>query len=190
MTGRERHLLLVAAQECSLRGLLQGAKWAAELAAELPVMDSDGDLPVVQYTADFVAELGSFTMAKAYFDLHEYDRAAHALRSCSSQRAVFLRCYSQYLAGEKRKENERVDLLGTPLAANSEQSCPRLVGSLFVDPPHPCLLARKNRADFTTYLRPLITTSPRVPLAPQVLPVTTWSQPTPIWRPFAASYRC
>ena len=34
------------------------------------------------------------------------------LRSASNSKAFFLRCYSLYLAGEKRKEEERIELAG------------------------------------------------------------------------------
>jgi hypothetical protein len=36
--------------------------------------------------------------------LQEYSRAAHVLAGISSPEAIFLRCYSLYLAGETRKE--------------------------------------------------------------------------------------
>lgn len=42
----------------------------------------------------------------------EYRRAAHLLRDAQNTKACFLRCYSLYLAGEKRKEEERVELSG------------------------------------------------------------------------------
>ena len=53
-----------------------------------------------------------FLLAKAYFDLKEYRRCAHALRNVPGPKALFLRCYSQYLAGEKRKAEEVVELAG------------------------------------------------------------------------------
>jgi anaphase-promoting complex subunit 8 len=53
-----------------------------------------------------------FLLAKAYFDLKEYRRCAHALRTVAGPKALFLRCYSQYLAGEKRKAEEVVELAG------------------------------------------------------------------------------
>ena len=43
----------------------------------------------------------------------EYRRAAHILRGSQNSKAVFLRCYALYLAGEKRKEEERIELSGT-----------------------------------------------------------------------------
>ena len=69
-----------------------------------------------------------FLLAKSYFDLkallqhtfalsivnedaepcisslQEYRRVAHVLRTSAGNKARFLRCYSLYLAGEKRKE--------------------------------------------------------------------------------------
>jgi len=54
----------------------------------------------------------AFAIAKAYFDLKEYRRAAHALKGARGARATFLRCYSLYLAGEKRKNEEMVEISG------------------------------------------------------------------------------
>jgi anaphase-promoting complex subunit 8 len=45
--------------------------------------------------------------------VREYRRAAHLLASCSSHRAVFLRGYSLYLAGEKRKEDLHIESPGS-----------------------------------------------------------------------------
>ncbi|TKS83983.1 Cell division cycle protein 23 -like protein [Collichthys lucidus] len=51
-------------------------------------------------------------LAKSYFDLKEYDRAAYFLKGCCSQKAYFLYMYSRYLSGEKKKDDETVDSLG------------------------------------------------------------------------------
>lgn len=62
-------------------------------------------------------------LAKAYFDAKEYRRAAHALREVQGNKALFLRCYSLYLAGEQRKEQERIEKsgpLGKADVANKE----------------------------------------------------------------------
>ncbi|OVA14337.1 Tetratricopeptide TPR-1 [Macleaya cordata] len=53
-----------------------------------------------------------YLLAKSYFDCKEYKRAAHALRDQTGKKAVFLRCYALYLAGEKRKEEEMIELDG------------------------------------------------------------------------------
>jgi anaphase-promoting complex subunit 8 len=45
-------------------------------------------------------------LAKTYFDLKEYRRAAHALVGATSWHAIFLRNYALYLAGEKSREEE------------------------------------------------------------------------------------
>lgn len=37
------------------------------------------------------------SLAKSFFDVREYRRAAHALRGVAGQKAVFLRCYATYL---------------------------------------------------------------------------------------------
>ncbi|XP_057474828.1 anaphase-promoting complex subunit 8-like [Actinidia eriantha] len=64
-----------------------------------------------------------YLLAKSYFDCREYRRAAHVLRDQTGTKAVFLRCYALYLAGEKRKEEEMIELegpLGKSDAVNSE----------------------------------------------------------------------
>ncbi|XP_017227550.1 anaphase-promoting complex subunit 8 isoform X4 [Daucus carota subsp. sativus] len=64
-----------------------------------------------------------YLLAKSYFDCREYRRAAHVLRDQTGKRAIFLRCYSLYLAGEKRKEEENIELegpLGKSDALNQE----------------------------------------------------------------------
>ncbi|KAK4427192.1 Anaphase-promoting complex subunit [Sesamum alatum] len=64
-----------------------------------------------------------YLLAKSYFDCREYRRAAHVLRDQIGKKAVFLRCYALYLAGEKRKEEEMIELegpLGKSDAVNRE----------------------------------------------------------------------
>ncbi|CAA2971030.1 anaphase-promoting complex subunit 8 [Olea europaea subsp. europaea] len=64
-----------------------------------------------------------YLLAKSYFDCREYRRAAHVLRDQISKKAIFLRCYALYLAGEKRKEEEMIELegpLGKSDAVNKE----------------------------------------------------------------------
>ncbi|KAH7687584.1 anaphase-promoting complex subunit 8 protein [Dioscorea alata] len=64
-----------------------------------------------------------YLLAKSLFDCREYRRAAHALRDQTGKKSVFLRCYALYLAGEKRKEEEMLELekpLGKSDAVNAE----------------------------------------------------------------------
>ncbi|XP_010515126.1 PREDICTED: anaphase-promoting complex subunit 8-like [Camelina sativa] len=53
-----------------------------------------------------------YLLAKSYFDCREYRRASHVLRDQKSKKSVFLRFYALYLAGEKRKEEEMIELEG------------------------------------------------------------------------------
>ncbi|CAN1753517.1 Anaphase-promoting complex subunit 8, partial [Linum perenne] len=64
-----------------------------------------------------------YILGKSYFDCREYRRAAHALRDQTGNKSVFLRNYALFLAGEKRKEEESIELtgsLGKSDATNSE----------------------------------------------------------------------
>nr|GMC75872.1 anaphase-promoting complex subunit 8 [Ipomoea batatas] len=53
-----------------------------------------------------------YLLAKSYFDCREYRRAAHVLRNQTSKKAIFLRCYALFVAGEKRKDEEIIELEG------------------------------------------------------------------------------
>eukprot|EP01018_Ginkgo_biloba_P038683 Gb_03388 [translate_table: standard] len=64
-----------------------------------------------------------YMLGKAFFDTREYRRAAFALRDAIGKKSLFLRCYALFMAGEKRKEEETVELagpLGKKDAVNSE----------------------------------------------------------------------
>ncbi|AET01800.2 putative acetyltransferase A, auxiliary subunit [Medicago truncatula] len=83
----------------------------------------------VSYVATPVMEEDEFVdgdfylLAKSYFDCREYRRAAHVLRDQIGRKSVFLRSYALYLAGEKRKEEELIELdgpLGKSDAVNQE----------------------------------------------------------------------
>lgn len=56
-----------------------------------------------------------FILAKAYFDLGEYRRASHQVTENKSSLGRFLRYYSLYLAGEKRKNEEMLEVGGSTL---------------------------------------------------------------------------
>nr|XP_028953587.1 LOW QUALITY PROTEIN: anaphase-promoting complex subunit 8-like [Malus domestica] len=62
---------------------------------------------------DDIVDGDFYLLAKSYFDCREYRRAAHVLRDQNGKkRSVFLRSYALYLAGEKRKEEEMIELEG------------------------------------------------------------------------------
>ncbi|GJU27870.1 anaphase-promoting complex subunit 8 [Tanacetum coccineum] len=79
-----------------------------------PVLDEESECNV---DSDF------YLLAKSYFNCREYRRAAHVLKDQVGKKDLFLRCYALYLAGEKRKEEETIELegpLGKSDAVNSE----------------------------------------------------------------------
>ncbi|CAK8565966.1 unnamed protein product [Lathyrus sativus] len=72
---------------------------------------------------DALVDTDFYLLAKSYFDCREYKRAAHVLRDQIGRKSLFLRCYALYLAGEKRKEEEMIELegpLGKSNAGNQE----------------------------------------------------------------------
>ncbi|XP_011875429.1 PREDICTED: cell division cycle protein 23 homolog [Vollenhovia emeryi] len=108
--------LLHAIRECSQRGLLHTTKWLAELNYSLKNVEVDAH----DLTADLKApEIGEaedvYTLAKTYFDLKEYDRAAHFTKDCISPKIRFLHLYSRYLSGEKKKIDDMTDVPPDPL---------------------------------------------------------------------------
>ncbi|CAL8304583.1 unnamed protein product, partial [Gadus morhua 'NCC'] len=97
---------------CKERGLVHSVKWASELAFALDPLPKDELPPSHLVSEEDVQDLDAFALAKSYFDLKEYDRAAYFLRGCHSKKAYFLYMYSRYLSGEKKKDDETVDSLG------------------------------------------------------------------------------
>ena len=115
---RAKRELRQASIDLSERCLYHAAKWAAEFVVELEDVESEDDgsdskaapATAARATAAGPAmsreEEDAVRLAKTYFDLREYRRAAHVLGTCTSQKAIFLRLYSLYLAGEKGRVQE------------------------------------------------------------------------------------
>ncbi|PWA95186.1 Cdc23 [Artemisia annua] len=79
--------------------------------------------PVLEEERESNADSDFYLLAKSYFNCREYRRAAHVLKDQVGKKDLFLRCYALYLAGEKRKEEETIELegpLGKSDAVNSE----------------------------------------------------------------------
>ncbi|XP_033757440.1 cell division cycle protein 23 homolog [Pecten maximus] len=112
--------LVRATRECSQRKLLNSAKWAAEMSYGLEVQLEPSQLRH-QDRDDFLKEYDQYTLAVSYFDLKEYDRAAHFVHDCHSSQAYFLYMYSRYLAEEKRKNDNASDSIGPPNKLENEQ---------------------------------------------------------------------
>lgn len=56
-----------------------------------------------------------YILAKSYFDLKEYDRAAYFVNNCTEHKTKFLYLYSRYLSGEKKKMDDMTDVPPDPL---------------------------------------------------------------------------
>jgi len=107
-----------AVADLSFCELASSAQWAAELLAALPAEpDSDEafQAPAPGFGSNVSAKLySSIMLAKSYFSMREYCRAAYALQNVKDlhkhQGALFLRLYAAYLAGEKRREEEAMEV--------------------------------------------------------------------------------
>ncbi|XP_037958698.1 cell division cycle protein 23 homolog [Teleopsis dalmanni] len=98
--------------ECQKRGLIQSAKWLAEMAYGLNDIDidsknSDFDMALLDGIAP--SEYDSYFLAKSYFDVREYDRAAYFVRDCESEVPRFLHLYATYMGREKRRIDSTTD---------------------------------------------------------------------------------
>ncbi|CAG8459500.1 4060_t:CDS:10 [Dentiscutata erythropus] len=118
-------VLRKAVIECSERGLYFAAKWAAETLDGLSA-SSKGSLESAKMDMSYCSfftqqdlstnldyiEHDKYLLGKSYFDVKEFDRAAFVLERCKSSKCRFLKGYSKYMAGEKRKEEESQDIMG------------------------------------------------------------------------------
>ncbi|KAH8353013.1 hypothetical protein KR084_008330, partial [Drosophila pseudotakahashii] len=102
--------------ECSKRGLLHSTKWLAEMHHGLGDVHIDNEAPdedrtfsECQLEGIAPAEYSDYFLAKSYYDVREYDRAAHAVRNCESSVPRFLHFYSTYMAREKRRLDSTTD---------------------------------------------------------------------------------
>lgn len=107
-------------QRCSSRGLVQTAKWLAEINYALRgtlLPDSSSRVPELPPGPD----LDTFTMAKSYFDLKEYDRAAFFARNLTSHAGRFLHLYSRFMSAEKKRLDDLTDTVVSPDSAQLAQ---------------------------------------------------------------------
>lgn len=86
--------------------LVFSARWAAEALAGLPLPDTPLVVPNDTLFDDCPGEHPPFLLARSYFDCKEFDRAAHALRDCSSGPALFLKLYLRYVSIDKKHSEE------------------------------------------------------------------------------------
>ncbi|XP_034173096.1 cell division cycle protein 23 homolog isoform X1 [Osmia lignaria lignaria] len=112
--------LLRAINECSQRGLLHTTKWLAELSYSLKdVKPNVHDITADVYLSDTEEEEDTYILAKTYFDLKEYARAAYFTEQCKTSKVRFLHLYSRYLSGEKKKIDDMTVVPPDPLKNDS-----------------------------------------------------------------------
>lgn len=108
--------------ECRKRGLAHTAVWLAELkigldpvllAEESATADAKDTLEDAMKTChlDGIAEKERdvYDLARNFFDLREYDRAAHIIRNTQSAVPRFLYFYSMYMSKEKKRLDNMTD---------------------------------------------------------------------------------
>lgn len=106
--------------ECMKRGLAHTAVWLAELKNGLDKLLLDENASekkdnlaeqIKNGYVDSVAmkERDSYDLAKSYFDIREYDRAAHFVRNAESPVPRFLYFYSLYMSKEKKRLDNMTD---------------------------------------------------------------------------------
>lgn len=113
-------LLHHAMEQLSIRGLVQSASWAAEIlsALETSLRNSSKSADSSGTLSDFFSfeqhpsprPSVTFSLAKSYFDSRQYRRVGDVLKQEQSSEGRFLRMYALYLAGERRKDEERMEL--------------------------------------------------------------------------------
>lgn len=117
------HQLSHAVEELNARGLVQSATWAAEISCALATspantydesVQSQFDSRSCSLCHDRLTTVNhtnsTYTLAKSYFDTRQYRRVAAILSEEPTSLSCFLRLYALYLAGERRREEERMEL--------------------------------------------------------------------------------
>ncbi|CAL4081947.1 unnamed protein product, partial [Meganyctiphanes norvegica] len=109
-----KDLSWVAQLKCGLKALATQKKRLSELLVCMKDVTLEEPLPSSPNLYDSLGdELDNYHLAKAYFDLKEYDRCAYFTENCNSILGRFLHLYSRYLSGEKKKNDDIVDTLVT-----------------------------------------------------------------------------
>ncbi|KAJ1955035.1 Anaphase-promoting complex subunit 8 [Linderina pennispora] len=105
-----RQQLRQAVSECSLRGLLVSAKWAAEQLCSLPASETPATPASVaepteqqqRWAQQDTVDADRLSLAKCLFDTREFERVQFYLQDCRGPRARFLRLYSRFLNHERQ----------------------------------------------------------------------------------------
>ncbi|KAI8099705.1 putative cell division cycle [Halteromyces radiatus] len=131
---RFKHQLQESVVVCADRCLYNATKWSAELldGVKEGTLDLSNQYGHQHTTTGYDASLPSvneleynkYQYAKALFHMRQYENASYILRGMENPKLKFLRLYAKYLAGEKRKEEQTQEILGS--ADNSLTENPEL----------------------------------------------------------------
>ena len=106
---------------CALHGLKETTKWLAELSFSLDVeaVKPSSDYALTHYhdcnyfddkrKCESGHEADLYRLAKSYFDVGEYKRAAYVVQNATSPLCYFLNVYSRYLAALQRQRHENIN---------------------------------------------------------------------------------
>ena len=103
--------------------LPQTSKWLAEMNYALrdtplpPAPENPPEPPEIPPGPD----LDTFTLAKSYFDLKEFDRAAFFARKLTSNLGRFLHLYARFMSAEKKRMDDLTDSVVSPDSAQLSQ---------------------------------------------------------------------
>lgn len=126
---RVRAELRQAVRELSERGLYSSSKWCAEQLVGLGCPAATAGPSAPPAPADDGEATDALLLARCYFQMREYLRAAHALEEAPGHTARFLRLYALYLAGERRKDDQTLEE-----SASLADSCPAHVANQQLKP--------------------------------------------------------
>jgi len=112
--------------DLSQRGLIHAAKWSSEQLNGLKNKTNSNGVEItslhVPLNEQDIEDYDAYLYAKSCFDVKEYDRVAFILTNCKGKKAIFLKLYAKYLSGEKKKNDEAVDLEQKTHVKNTELS--------------------------------------------------------------------
>lgn len=97
--------------ELDARCLWASSKWCAELLNDIghDLVANRGQPEEAPQTLPYPAFTSDILVAKAYFQVKEFLRSAHVIKDNKSAHGLFLRVYAKYIAGERSKQEARVE---------------------------------------------------------------------------------
>lgn len=78
--------------------VFRGIELASSLPSVQPLLASE-EIQDEEFQKDFYA----YTLAKTYFDMKEFERAAHVSKNCQSSKGYFIHLYSLYMVSSSSK---------------------------------------------------------------------------------------